>query len=65
MSPESAASIAFRVIAVASPSSNASAAIVVRWRVPGRLPAGLPDRPLAKGRLRCIPAAFAAWVIDR
>jgi hypothetical protein len=53
-SPASARSIALRVSASASPSSNASAARVARWRAPLGLPAGFPDRPLAKGRSRCI-----------
>ena len=51
-SPASARSIALRVSASASPSSNASAARVARWRAPLGLPAGFPDRPFAKGRPR-------------
>lgn len=48
LSPESASSIALRVSLSASPSSNASAASVVRWRAPWGLPRGLPERPFEK-----------------
>ena len=50
--PSRASSIILRVSASASPSSNASAARVARWRAPLGFPAGLPDRPFVKGRPR-------------
>jgi hypothetical protein len=45
MSPFLASSIALRVRTALSPSSNASMASVVAFRVPLGLPAGLPDWP--------------------
>ena len=49
-----------RVIALASPSSSASAMTVALLRAPFGLPFGLPLLPRAKGRPRCIAAVFSA-----
>ena len=45
---ELAAQLTTRAMFSASPHSNASASTLARLRVPGRLPAGLPDRPGTK-----------------
>jgi hypothetical protein len=59
-SPPLAFSIAPRSNRRVSQSSIASAIIVARLRVPGRFPAGLPDRPLRKGALAEDPSVFVA-----
>src|SRR4051794_30706765 len=55
-SPPFASSIAFRVIASASPSSRVSAATVTRWRAP----LGFPGLPRSNGFPRVLPA-FLRW----
>jgi hypothetical protein len=52
MSPASAASTALRVNPRASPSSKVAAASGALFREPRRRPAGMPDRPGWKSRLR-------------
>jgi hypothetical protein len=52
MSPVSAASMALRASPRASPSSKLAAASVALFREPRRRPAGLPDCPGWKSRLR-------------
>src|ERR1017187_199615 len=60
VSPSNALSISLRVIALASPSSSASARTVALLRAPFGLPFGLPLLPRSKGRPRCIGAVFSA-----
>jgi hypothetical protein len=60
MSPSSAFSTALRLSASASPSSNASTAIVVLLREPLGRPAGLPLLPGSNGRPRGFAAALSA-----
>ncbi|MGC1887778.1 MAG: hypothetical protein WA709_17065 [Stellaceae bacterium] len=50
-----------RVNAVASPSSNSSAARVARFEEPRGRPAGLPDCPFGNGRRRPRLAVFAVF----
>src|SRR5262249_34681567 len=60
ISPSNAFSTALRAMALASPSSGASTAIVaLLWEPLGR-PSGLPLRPALKGRPRCFFAVFSA-----
>src|SRR5258705_10255449 len=60
MSPSKALSTALRAMALASPSSSASTAIVALLRDPLGRPSGLPLRPALKGRPRCFFAVFSA-----
>lgn len=60
MSPAFASSMAFRVRASPSPSSNASIASVALLREPAGLPFGLPDRPGLNGTPRCFSSVLAA-----
>src|SRR5215204_2705845 len=55
-SPDFASSMAFRVIASASPSRRVSAAKVTRWRAP----LGFPGLPRSNGFPRVLPA-FLRW----
>src|SRR5262245_22302270 len=60
ISPSNAFSTALRAMALASPSSNASTAIVALLRDPLGRPSGLPLRPALNGRPRCFFAVFSA-----
>src|SRR5437660_7500473 len=60
MSPSNAFSTALRAMALASPSSSASTAIVALLRDPLGRPSGLPLRPALYGRPRCFFAVFSA-----